>query len=355
MAGLALRGIEKSFAGTPVLHGIDLDVDDGEFMVFVGPSGCGKSTTLRVIAGLDEANAGTLTIGDRAVSDLPAAQRGVAMVFQSYALYPHMTVRENLAFALKLARRSRAEIDAAVTRAARILQIEPLLQRKPGALSGGQRQRVAIGRAIVRQPDVFLFDEPLSNLDAALRVQMRTELARLHRELGTTMVYVTHDQVEAMTLGNRIAVFNGGRIEQCGAPLALYDRPATRFVAGFIGSPAMNFLRAEVIEGNLLEVGGSLLQVAAASTARPRQLVLGVRPEHLSLGPPGSGLEASVDFVEHLGDEQVAHLALPTGESLVVRLPAEHARPQPRDAVGVLVPPSRIHLFRADSAGHRID
>ncbi|HSW03514.1 ABC transporter ATP-binding protein [Aquabacterium sp.] len=353
MAGLSLRGIEKRYGAVPVLHGIDLDIVDGEFMVFVGPSGCGKSTTLRVIAGLEELSAGSLSIGERAVHDVPAAQRGVAMVFQSYALYPHMTVRENLAFALKLARRTRADIDAAVQRAATILQIGHLLDRKPGALSGGQRQRVAIGRAIVRQPAVFLFDEPLSNLDAALRVQMRTELARLHRELGTTMIYVTHDQVEAMTLGHRIAVFNGGRIEQCGAPLSLYEQPASRFVAGFVGSPAMNFLRAQTVAPDTLKVAGSLLQVAASSS-RPAELVLGVRPEHLSLAPPGSGIDGSVDVVEHLGGEQIAHLLLPSGERLLVRLSAEHARPRVGDAVSVRLPPSRIHLFAADEAGHRL-
>ncbi len=355
MAGLVLRGIEKTFGAVPVLHGINLEVEDGEFMVFVGPSGCGKSTTLRVIAGLEELTAGTLSVGQRVVNDVPAAQRGVAMVFQSYALYPHMTVRQNLAFALKLAHRPRAEIDAAVSRAARILQIEPLLERKPGALSGGQRQRVAIGRAIVRQPQIFLFDEPLSNLDAALRVQMRTELARLHRELGTTMVYVTHDQVEAMTLGQRIAVFNGGRIEQCGAPLSLYDKPLSRFVAGFIGSPAMNFLSAQPLGPDTLKVAGSLLQLAPGASPRPPELVLGVRPEHLSLEPPGSGIAGSIDFVEHLGGEQIAHLSLTTGEPLLVRLSAEHARPRVGDAVSVRLPPSRIHLFGADAAGRRLN
>jgi len=354
VAGLVLKGVEKAFGAVPVLHGIDLDIADGEFMVFVGPSGCGKSTTLRVIAGLEDVTRGTLAIGERVVNDVPAAQRGVAMVFQSYALYPHMTVAQNLAFALKLAGRPRAEIDAAVGRAAGILQIEPLLQRKPGSLSGGQRQRVAIGRAIVRQPSVFLFDEPLSNLDASLRVQMRTELARLHRQLGTTMVYVTHDQVEAMTLGQRIAVFNGGRIEQCGAPLSLYDQPASRFVAGFIGSPSMNFLRAHAIGPGSLRVGGHLLQVPPAATPWPAELVLGVRPEHLELAPPGSGIDGCVDFVEHLGDAQIAHLSLTAGESLVVRLPAEHARPRIGDAVGVRLQPSRIHLFGTGTDGRRL-
>jgi multiple sugar transport system ATP-binding protein len=354
-AGLTLKGIEKAFdARVRVLHGIDLDVAPGEFMVFVGPSGCGKSTTLRILAGLEEASAGTLHIGDRLVNDVPAAQRGVAMVFQSYALYPHMTVRENLAFALKLARRPRAEIDAAVERAARILQLEPLLARKPGALSGGQRQRVAIGRAIVRQPEVFLFDEPLSNLDAALRVQMRTELARLHRELGTTMVYVTHDQVEAMTLGQRIAVFNAGRIEQCGAPLALYERPETRFVAGFLGSPAMNFLPAQALGADAVRVGGSVLALAPSATPRPAEMVLGIRPEHVQLEAPGAGLSGSVELVEHLGDEQMVHLVLAGGGRLLARVSAEHASPRVGESLGVRLPPARLHLFGADTAGRRI-
>ncbi len=354
-AGLALKGIEKAFdARVRVLHGIDLDIAAGEFMVFVGPSGCGKSTTLRILAGLEEASAGTLHIGDRLVNDVPAAQRGVAMVFQSYALYPHMTVRENLAFALKLARRPRAEIAAAVDRAARILQLDALLDRKPGALSGGQRQRVAIGRAIVRQPEVFLFDEPLSNLDAALRVQMRTELARLHRELGTTMVYVTHDQVEAMTLGQRIAVFNAGRIEQCGAPLALYDRPATRFVAGFIGSPAMNFLPAQALAPDAIRVAGTVLTLAPAGAPRPGEMVLGIRPEHVQLEHPGTGLAGSVERVEHLGDEQMVHLTLAGGERLLARLSADQPSPRLGESLGVRLPSARLHLFGADAAGHRI-
>ena len=244
MAELQIRGMRKRFGEVEVLHGIDLDVRDGEFMVFVGPSGCGKSTLLRLIAGLEDASEGDILIGGRSVAQADAANRGVAMVFQSYALYPHMTVAENMGFALKMAGESKAEVAAQVGRVAEILQITPLLDRKPKALSGGQRQRVAIGRAIVRRPQVFLFDEPLSNLDAALRVQMRIELARLHQELGTTMVYVTHDQVEAMTLGQRIAVFNGGRLEQVGAPLELFERPGNRFVAGFLGSVSYTHLRA---------------------------------------------------------------------------------------------------------------
>jgi multiple sugar transport system ATP-binding protein len=356
VADLALKNVEKSFGGAaPVLHGIDLDVRDGEFMVFVGPSGCGKSTTLRLIAGLEDASAGTLHIGGRVVNDVPAAQRGVAMVFQSYALYPHMTVRENLGFALKLARRPRAAIDEAVARASRILQLDPLLERKPAALSGGQRQRVAIGRAIVRQPEVFLFDEPLSNLDAALRVQMRAELARLHRELGTTMVYVTHDQVEAMTLGQRIAVFNQGRIEQCGEPLALYERPANRFVAGFIGNPAMNFLPAQAAGGGAVTVAGQRLEAPATAEGLPAQLVLGVRPEHVAVGPAGEGLSGCAELAEHLGNERIVHVALPGGERVLARLPADGPAHRRGDAVGLQWPAARCHLFRTGDAGARLN
>ncbi|HJV69901.1 sn-glycerol-3-phosphate ABC transporter ATP-binding protein UgpC [Ideonella sp.] len=357
MADLALENVEKTFgAGAPpVLHGIDLAVADGEFMVFVGPSGCGKSTTLRLIAGLEDITRGTLRIGGRIVNDTPAAQRGVAMVFQSYALYPHMTVRENLGFALKLARQPRAAIDEAVARVSRILQLDPLLGRKPAALSGGQRQRVAIGRAIVRQPEVFLFDEPLSNLDAALRVQMRAELARLHRELGTTMVYVTHDQVEAMTLGQRIAVFNHGRIEQCGEPLALYDRPANRFVAGFIGNPAMNFLPARADGAGAIHVAGASLEAPTAAGPLPAELVLGIRPEHVSLAPAGEGLSGCIEFAEHLGNEQIVHVGLPAGERVLARLPADGPRPRRGEAVGLRWPAACTHWFGADETGARLN
>jgi multiple sugar transport system ATP-binding protein len=357
VADLALQNIAKTYgAGSVrVLHGIDLSVRDGEFMVFVGPSGCGKSTTLRLIAGLEDISSGTLSIGGRVVNDVPAARRGVAMVFQSYALYPHMTVRENLGFALKLARLPRGRIEEAVTRVSRILQLDALLDRKPAALSGGQRQRVAIGRAIVRQPEVFLFDEPLSNLDAALRVQMRTELARLHRELGTTMVYVTHDQVEAMTLGQRIAVFNQGRIEQCGEPLDLYERPANRFVAGFIGNPAMNFVRASTSGHGTVVMSDTTLDVAMAGGDLPSEVMVGIRPEHITLAPVGHGIAARVDLVEHLGNEQIVHLLLAGEERLVARLSAEGPRPHPGEAVGLCWPANRMHLFRADEAGTRLN
>ena len=259
MADLQLKSLRKAFDDVVILPGVDLEVRDGEFLVFVGPSGCGKSTLLRCIAGLEDITSGELYIGGELVNEVPPAKRGIAMVFQSYALYPHMTVAENMAFGLRLAGYSKDEMRTAVQRAAQVLQIEHLLERKPKALSGGQRQRVAIGRAIVRKPGVFLFDEPLSNLDAALRVQMRVELSRLHQELKTTMIYVTHDQVEAMTLAHRIVVLNAGRIEQVGTPMELYHRPVNRFVAGFIGSPKMNF-----IEGRLQSANDGLAQVALA-------------------------------------------------------------------------------------------
>ncbi|WKB51569.1 ABC transporter ATP-binding protein [Eleftheria terrae] len=331
MARLQLKKIQKSYDDrVQVIHGIDLDVRAGEFMVFVGPSGCGKSTLLRMIAGLEDISGGELRIGDRVVNDVAPAERGIAMVFQSYALYPHMTVAENMGFALKLAGTPKAELKAAVDRAAEILQITHLLDRKPKALSGGQRQRVAIGRAIVRKPQVFLFDEPLSNLDAALRVQMRVELSRLHRELGTTMIYVTHDQVEAMTLGQRIVVFNGGRIEQVGTPLELYEHPANLFVAGFLGSPRMNFLPARLgpVSANQAEVvapGGARLQLAADArgAAAGSDCTIGVRPDHLGLAAAGQpGLPGRIDLIEYLGDAALVHVRCEgLAEPLIVRVP----------------------------------
>jgi multiple sugar transport system ATP-binding protein len=320
--GLSLRGLRKTYeGGVTVVHGVDLDVRQGEFMVLVGASGCGKTTTLRMIAGLEHITDGQLLIGGRDVTDLPPAERGVAMVFQSYALYPHMTVAENMGFALRVGGMPRAAVDTAVRKAAEVLQLGALLGRKPRELSGGQRQRVAIGRAIVREPKVFLFDEPLSNLDAALRNQMRFELARLHRTLGATIVYVTHDQVEAMTLGERIAVFNAGRIEQVGPPMALYERPATRFVAGFLGAPSMNFLAAHVVRhgaGWAVELHGGR---RIALPAEPEfdlalAVTLGVRPEHWRIVDE-SGLPAHVELVERLGDSGVAHLRLDGSDDLV--------------------------------------
>ena len=314
MAQVDIRGVRKSFGELEVVHGIDVAIDDGEFVVLVGPSGCGKTTTLRMIAGLEHITDGQLLIGGHDVTDLPPAERGVAMVFQSYALYPHMTVAENMGFALRVSGMARADVDTAVRKAADVLQLGALLNRKPRDLSGGQRQRVAIGRAIVREPKVFLFDEPLSNLDAALRNQMRFELARLHRELGATIVYVTHDQVEAMTLGERIAVFNAGRIEQVGPPMALYERPATRFVAGFLGSPSMNFLAARIVPheaGWAAEINGTRrLPMPAAPGFEPaRAVALGVRAEHWRLVNEG-GLPARVELLELLGGSGVAHLRL---------------------------------------------
>jgi multiple sugar transport system ATP-binding protein len=318
MAELLLQGLRRTYAnGVTAVDGIDLAVAQGEFMVLVGPSGCGKSTTLRMIAGLEDMSAGRMLIGGVDVTDVPPAERGVAMVFQSYALYPHMTVAENMGFALKIAGRSRRDIDAAVRRAAESLQLEPLLDRKPRALSGGQRQRVAIGRAIVREPKVFLFDEPLSNLDASLRTQMRLEMARLHERLGATIVYVTHDQVEAMTLGDRIAVFNAGRIEQVGTPGDVYNRPVNRFVAGFLGSPQMNFLPAvgeHDAAGPALQVPGAGRLALPVDCATPLAEVraLGVRPEHwmMTPGEGTDGLHAAVDRVEWLGDVTLVHCRL---------------------------------------------
>jgi multiple sugar transport system ATP-binding protein len=357
VASVKLKGIAKTFdAGTAVLRGVDLEIRDGELVVFVGPSGCGKSTLLRIIVGLEEATAGDVYIGDELVNDLPPAKRGTAMVFQSYALYPHMTVAQNMGFSLKIASRPKDEIKAAVGRAAEILQISHLLDRRPRQLSGGQRQRVAIGRAIVRKPRVFLFDEPLSNLDAALRVQMRIELSKLHEELGTTMIYVTHDQVEAMTLGDRIVILNGGNVEQVGSPLDLYDRPANLFVAGFLGSPKMNFLSTLAVgrdaRGVRLRVGeaGEVLVSARADAAIPQgDLTLGLRPEHLELCRPEEGLRGRVDLVEHLGDSTVVYCALAGPRQIVAAKVQGHQRIGLRsgEPVGVRAVPGTSSLFDA--------
>jgi len=306
MGQVSLRGIHKSYGAADIIKGIDLEVRDGEFMVFVGPSGCGKSTTLRMIAGLESITAGELLIDGQRANDLRPADRGAAMVFQSYALYPHMTVAENMGFALKMAGLGKVQRAEQVGRAAEILRITDLLGRFPKELSGGQRQRVAIGRSIVRKPKVFLFDEPLSNLDAALRVNMRIELSRLHKELGTTMIYVTHDQVEAMTLGDRIAVFNKGHIEQLAKPMAMYERPANEFVAGFIGAPRINLIdrpSAATDASAHAQLWSLLAQSAAASICR-----VGLRPEHLKLAVAGQGVPATVELAEHLGDSSIVHL-----------------------------------------------
>ena len=308
MAGLTLRNVAKSYGSTNVITGLDLDIKDSEFVVFVGPSGCGKSTLLRMIAGLEDISGGTISIGDTVVNDVAPAKRGVAMVFQTYALYPHMTVYKNMAFGLKQAKTPADEIDRRVRAAAEILEISSLLDRTPRALSGGQRQRVAIGRAIVREPDVFLFDEPLSNLDAALRVQTRIEIARLHKRLGTTMIYVTHDQVEAMTLADKIVVLRDGNIEQVGSPIELYEKPQNMFVAQFIGSPKMNFFRSE----DLSETGNALLKGEAD--------ILGIRPEHLRLaGKSKPLLTATPDLIENLGEVALVHCKTAGGMEFIAK------------------------------------
>jgi multiple sugar transport system ATP-binding protein len=356
MGELVLRNVAKTYGeGPQVIQGIDLHIPDGQFTVFVGPSGCGKSTMLRMIAGLESVTGGDILIDGVRVNDLQPADRGISMVFQSYALYPHMTVAENMGFSLKLSGKSKREVSDAVGRAAEILQINHLLDRKPKALSGGQRQRVAIGRAIVRKPRVFLFDEPLSNLDAALRVQMRIELAKLHRELGTTMIYVTHDQVEAMTLGQKIVVFNKGHIEQIGAPLDLYDRPANRFVGGFIGSPQMNMLPAALVSQSESQTvvtltGGSDQIVLPGRPDRPiaGELTLGVRPEYLGVGAQGEGLPARVELVEHLGDVSLLHAQLEgVGKAISLKLDKKDAQHAVGARVGIKVAASSVTLFDA--------
>ena len=306
MAEVKLKGIRKSFGGLEVIKGIDLDIRDGEFCVFVGPSGCGKSTLLRIIAGLETSTSGTIEIGGVSVNDRDPSQRGIAMVFQSYALYPHLTVRENIGFGLSLARMPKPEIARIVEATAATLQLTPYLDRKPKALSGGQRQRVAIGRSIVRNPKVFLFDEPLSNLDAALRGQMRIEITDLHAKLGVTMIYVTHDQVEAMTMADKIVVLNAGAIEQVGSPMELYNHPATPFVAGFIGSPRMNLF------------SGAVAQALGCQT-------YGIRPEHLTLSDSAGHWHGTVRHVEHLGADAVVHLTVPDLGDLIARISGDTA------------------------------
>jgi multiple sugar transport system ATP-binding protein len=363
MAGLQLTRVIKRYDATTVIHGVDLDVKDGEFVVFVGPSGCGKSTLLRMIAGLESVSDGDILIDGARVNDVSAAQRGLAMVFQSYALYPHMTVYQNLAFGLENLRTPRAAIEAKVREAAQMLRLDTLLERRPTQLSGGQRQRVAIGRAIVRDPTIFLFDEPLSNLDAELRVQMRAEITALHARLGTTMIYVTHDQVEAMTMADRIVVLRGGRVEQIGTPLELYNRPDNRFVAGFIGSPQMNFLNGRIAavhdDGARVALDAAphaaadaaLLLRGPGATAQERVL-LGIRPEHVTLGAAAAGslhVTATIDRVEQLGAASFLYCSLSSGERLTV-----HASGQVRYAGGeqvtVNLPVTDTHLFAATEA-----
>lgn len=357
MADVRLTGVTKHFGTTEVLRGIDLEIADGEFVVFVGPSGCGKSTLLRTIAGLEEVTSGDIAIGGRLVNDLGPSERGIAMVFQSYALYPHMSVYQNMAFGLTLAKADKVETDRRVRAAAAVLNITDYLDRKPKALSGGQRQRVAIGRAIVREPEVFLFDEPLSNLDAALRVRMRYEFARLHEELKTTMVYVTHDQIEAMTLADRIVVLNAGLIEQVGRPMDLYEHPANLFVAEFIGSPKMNLIPVEVLEGTpagatVRTAAGETLKVSVdASRAQAGdKATLGIRPEHMALSEARGTVTATVSFVETLGHVTYAYLAH-GDEALTVQLPGD-VRPAVGDPLTLHVPPGNAHLF--DGEGRAI-
>ncbi|WP_425373832.1 ABC transporter ATP-binding protein [Phyllobacterium salinisoli] len=326
--GVVLADIRKSFGNVDVIHGVNLTIAEGSFVVFVGPSGCGKSTLLRMIAGLEEVTDGEIAINGRDVTDLDPSERGIAMVFQSYALYPHMSVRDNLGFGLKMMRTKAEEIDARVNSAASILKIDHLLDRRPGQLSGGQRQRVAIGRAIVRKPDVFLFDEPLSNLDAELRVSMRIEIARLHRELGNTMIYVTHDQTEAMTLADNIVVLRNGRIEQQGSPREVYENPDNTFVAGFIGSPRMNLLDATWSGDDYVELAGQKIRspIAAQTLQEGEKITFGIRPENLSvMENAGEAIPAKVDFAEYLGGTQYLYCQLDDGQPLVAEYRADHA------------------------------
>jgi lactose/L-arabinose transport system ATP-binding protein len=358
LASLHLQNIRKAFGALEVIKGVDLDIPDKEFVVFVGPSGCGKSTLLRMIAGLEHITSGDLVIGDKRMNDVDPSQRGIAMVFQTYALYPHMTVRENMGFALRFAGVAKDEIARQVDAAARTLALDALMDRYPKELSGGQRQRVAIGRAIVRQPDVFLFDEPLSNLDAELRVHMRIEIARLHKELQTTIIYVTHDQVEAMTLADRIVVLRDGIVEQTGRPLDLYDDPANQFVAGFIGSPKMNFLPAKVIEAGsagttiaLTHHEGVRLTLPVSGASVGETVTLGIRPEHF--GTAGSGnadLVLDIDVAEHLGSTSFVY-ARSAGEPLIIeREESRHELDQ--DRITVSIDPAKTYLF--NQQGQRI-
>jgi len=360
MAELSLKNVVKRYGALEVIHGADLDIADGEFVVFVGPSGCGKSTLLRMIAGLEDISDGDVSIGGRTVNDADPADRGIAMVFQSYALYPHMTVAENLSFGLRMNGNPKADTQKRVNRAAEILQINELMERRPKQLSGGQRQRVAIGRAIVREPQVFLFDEPLSNLDAELRVQMRVEISRLHKQLGTTMIYVTHDQTEAMTLADKIVVLRAGNIEQVGAPLDLYDDPANRFVAGFVGSPKMNFLDVTIIGSGAESVTLSLDSDPAVRLTLPTKarlndgarVSLGIRPEHFSdAGQGDADLTVHVDVAEHLGNTSYVYARTEGGEQLIIERP-ESRDVGNRDRLTVGLSARRAFLF--DSKGERL-
>ena len=347
MSGVTLNDVVKIYGTTKVIHGVDLNIDDGEFCVFVGPSGCGKSTLLRMIAGLEETTSGAISIGGRDVTHADPSDRGIAMVFQTYALYPHMTVEENMGFGLRMNNVPKAEIEEKVAEAARILKLETYLDRKPAALSGGQRQRVAIGRAITRGPEVFLFDEPLSNLDAELRVDMRVEIARLHKELGATMVYVTHDQVEAMTLADKIVVLRAGLIEQVGAPMHLYQDPDNAFVAGFIGSPSMNFLQGKVEKGKVrvAALNNSLVRPKVKLPPEGTAVLIGLRPQILTVSPAKS--EISVDIRERLGGVSYDYLITPTGERIVVEAKGDDPVDEGME-VKVGFAPEDIYVFGAE-------
>ncbi len=354
MASVAIRDVQKAFGSTRIIHGVSVDIRDGEFVILVGPSGCGKSTLLRMIAGLENISAGEIRIADRVVNDVPPKERDIAMVFQNYALYPHMTVRDNMAFSLKLRKAPKGEIEARVAKAAGILGLGAMLDRYPRQLSGGQRQRVAMGRAIVRDPQVFLFDEPLSNLDAKLRVAMRTEIKELHQRLETTIVYVTHDQIEAMTMADRIVVMHDGIVEQVGAPLELYDRPANVFVAGFIGSPAMNFLPGRIrSNGSATFVGDGGVEIPLGGGAPPasdgRPITLGIRPEHFRVADDGTPVEVVV--VEPTGSETL--LAVKAGGREMTCLFRERVLPKPGETIRIRPDPSLVHAFDGET-GQRI-
>ena len=357
MADLKLNKVVKRFGEVQTIHGVDLDIKHGEFVVFVGPSGCGKSTLLRMIAGLETISDGEVIIDGLTVNDVSPSDRGIAMVFQSYALYPHMTVKENMSFGLRLAKRPKDEIEQRVGEAARILKLEPLLDRLPKQLSGGQRQRVAIGRTIVRNPKVFLFDEPLSNLDAELRVQMRVEISKLHEQLGNTMVYVTHDQVEAMTMADKIVVLRDGRVEQVGAPLELYHNPVNQFVAGFIGSPRMNFLNAKVLQmdGTKAQLQLSGGEQFSMTLDRPVKvgdvLLMGIRPEHLLIGETGDvNISLNVDVVEALGGTTFAYTQYAGVDQVVVVTDGSHIIPRGK-TIEVSFKLEHVHLFDTSTAG----
>jgi multiple sugar transport system ATP-binding protein len=350
MASVSFRKLEKNYGALRIVKGIDLEIADREFVVLVGPSGCGKSTTLRMLAGLESISGGEIRIGERVVNKLPPRERDIAMVFQDYALYPHKTVYENMAFSLKVRGVAESEIKIRIGQAADMLGIGQLLDRKPSQLSGGQRQRVAMGRAIVRRPQVFLFDEPLSNLDAKLRGQVRTEIKRLHQAIGTTIIYVTHDQVEAMTLADRIVILKGGEIEQVGTPDEVYNNPASIFVGGFIGSPAMNFAKGVIRGGEVAFDGGATIPLHQRSAGKARglegrEVTVGIRPEHFVPAGEGHGLSGRVQVVEPLGSDTLIHFAL--GPSTLTARVAPEMRPRPGETLSIGVDPSRVHLFDA--------